>query len=109
MRGSDAFGGFVFIGVAAFEESHGGDGAEDPGEFGDGRDVGLTKKAGFAGVESTREKVHGQSVAVFPQAFGIVYGGERMEVSNKDKALRVVLQGEDGVHHAEVITEMKNA
>ncbi len=63
--GGDAFGNFVFIGVAAFEEAHGADGGEDPREFVDFGDGTLLEKDAFGGGESAGEEVDGDAADVF--------------------------------------------
>ena len=109
MRGGDAVGDFVFVGVAPLEESHGGDRAEDPGEERDLRDVGLAEEEGFGRVEATGEKVEGHVAGVAAEGVGIMQRGERVEVGDEVKGFALVLQFDRGLHHAEVIPEVQGA
>ncbi len=107
--GGEAASGFVFVAVAVFEHGHGRQGAEDPCEFTDFGDVALAEEGGFGGVEAAGEEVEGEVEDVGAEGFGVLETGERVVVGDEVEGVAFVLEGDGGLHHAEVVAEVQTA
>jgi hypothetical protein len=93
--------------MAALEQAHRRDGAQDPREFGDRGHVALTEKAGPRGVEPAGEEVDGEFAAVAAQGVAVANGRERVEIGDEIKRLAFFLQLDGGPHHSKVIAQVE--
>ena len=107
--GGEAASGFVFVAVAVFEHGHGCQRAEDPCEFTDFGDIALAEERGFGWVEAAGEEVEGEVEDVGAEGFGVLETGERVVVGDEVEGVAFVLEGDGGLHHAEVVAEVQTA
>jgi len=107
--GGEAAGQFVLVAGATFEQAHGGDGGEQPGEFGDGGDIGLAEEEGLGGVQAAGEEIQGGVKGVLAALGGVGEGGHGMVVGNEIKGLALFLELDGGLHHPEIIAQMERA
>ncbi len=109
MVGGNAVGDFILVAVASFEQAHRGDGGEYPGQFGDGRHVGLPEQERFRRVESAGQEIQRDVQGVLAALGGVEEGGHGMVVGDEIESLALVLQFDGGFHHAKIIAQVKSA
>lgn len=105
----EAFRDFILIRMAPFEEAHGADGGEDPGEFVHGGDGALFEEDRFGGIESAGEEVDGDAADIFAKRGGFVGGGHGVVVGDEVVAIALGLGVDGGFHGAKVITDVEAA
>lgn len=98
----------VFVGVAAFEQTHGRDSAENPGEFGVLRNITLPKENAFFGIEATGEKVDGEVSDMTSKQLAILNGCQGMIIGDEVVGVALVLQAQGRVHHTKIIADVES-
>ncbi len=107
--GDEPLGDLVLVGMAALEESHAGDVREDPGEFGDLRDVRLHPKGAAFGVETQGQEIRRGLEGLGPEFGAAALGGQSVVVDDEAEEVMVVLIADHALHHSEIIAEMELA
>ena len=107
--GGDAVGQFVLVTGATLQQAHGGDGGEQPGQFGDGGDVGLAEEDGLGGVQTAGEEVQDGVEGVLTALGGVKERGHGMVVGDEVEGPAFFLKFHGGLHHPEIIAEMERA
>ena len=102
-------GNLVFVRVAALEQTQRCHGAEDPGQQGNFRDVGLAEEEGLVRREAAGEKVEGHVARVAAQGCRIMQRSESVEIGDEVKRFPLILQFDGRTHHAKIIAQMQCA
>ena len=109
VRGMKAAGDLVLVAVAALQQAHGRDGAENPGKLAVLRHITLAEEDAFRRIKAAGEEIDGEFADVLAQPVAILHGGEGMVVGDEVVGVALMLQLERRLHHAEVIADVKSA
>ena len=105
----NALGGLVFEGVPLFQQAHGGECGEEPGEFGDFGDIRLAEENGFLGIEAAGEEIQSDIPGILAPLGGVEEGGHGMVIGDEVQRLALVLQLNGRPHHPEIVSEVQGA
>jgi hypothetical protein len=107
--GREAMRQLVLVGVAALEQTHRRYRAQEPGEFGDFRHVGLFPEHGLLRIKTASQEIQRNIERVFAALGGIGQRGHRMVVGDEVERIALILQFDGGSHHPEIVAEMQRA
>ena len=97
----------VLEGVRPFQQAHGRDATEHPGQFGDLGDVGLAKEGMAFEIHAQGGEGGHQLIGLLAHHLRIANRGQRMEVGDEIKGFPRLLQGQGRLDHAQVIAQMR--
>ena len=102
-------GDFILVRDGPFQQTHRGDGAQNPGQLCDLRHVALQEETGAGGVQAAGEKIQRDAPVVFAQFRRVLHAVERVVIGDEIKRLALGLERDGGTHRAEVVAEVEDA
>jgi hypothetical protein len=68
----------------------------------------VPKKRGAIGIESARQKIERDALAVFAQRFRIAQARQRVIIGNEIECFAFGLKCDSRLHHAKIIADVQN-
>src|ERR1700730_9539105 len=109
MRGRNTAGGFVFVGMGSFQETHWGHRTQYPGELRHQWYVGVAKKTGSVRVSPASQEVERYSPDVFAECSWILERGESVIIGNEIESFTPILQLYRWFERSKVVPDVQSS
>ncbi len=107
MISRNTLGNLILEGVTSFQESHGSQGGQYPGQLGDLGHIGLDPENAFFRIKPQGKKISRCLQGIGGKTLWIMNRGEGMKIDDKGIKLATIHVLDHRLHHAEIITNMK--